>query len=71
MLNTLEATTFCSGHAEPVDRIAIQHHIQEMIRIQNTIKTLAEQGKNLEEIQKEFPENHSRLVESIFNEIKN
>jgi cyclase len=71
MLDTLEATKFCSGHTEPVDRSAVKHHIQEMITLQNTIKSLAAQGKSLEEIQKEFSENQSRLVESIFNEIKN
>jgi hypothetical protein len=31
---------------------------------------LINQDKSLEEIKKEFPENHSRLVESIVNEIK-
>lgn len=71
MLTTLEATTFCSGHAEPVDRNGVQDHIEAIITVQNKIKSLAGQGKSLEEIQKEFPENHSRLVESIFNEIKN
>ena len=71
MLITLEATTFCSGHADPVDRKTVEHHIEEITAIQNKIRLLAEQGKTLKEIQKEFSENHSRLVESIFSEIKN
>ena len=40
-----------------------------MISIQAKVKSLVEEGKNLEEVKKEFPENHGRLVESIFNEI--
>jgi len=71
MLDTLEAITFCSGHADPIDRSAVEHHIQELTTMQNTIKSLVAQGKALIEVQKEFPENHFRLVESIFNEIKN
>jgi len=71
MLETLEAEQFCSGHADPVDRKTIEHHIQEMVTLQNSVKASIELGKSLEEIQKEFPENHARLLESIFNEIKN
>lgn len=70
MLETLEAERFCSGHSDPIDRNAVKHHIEEMKKIQSTIKSLVEQGKNLEEVKKEFDENYFRLVESIFNEIK-
>jgi hypothetical protein len=34
------------------------------------VKSLVEQGKSLEEVKQEFPENHARLIESIFNELK-
>lgn len=70
MLESLDAETFCSGHSDPIDRSAVEHHIQEMKSIQGKIKSLIEQGKSLEEVKKEFPDNHARLVESIFNEIK-
>lgn len=71
MLENIDAEKFCSGHSDPIDRNTVEHHIQEMIAIQGKVKSLVKQGKNLEEAKKEFPENHSRLVESIFNEIKN
>jgi len=70
MLENLDAEKFCSGHSDPIERSAVKHHIEEMKSIQGKIKSLIEQGKNLEEVKKEFGENHSRLVESIFNEIK-
>jgi len=71
MLDALDAERFCSGHSDPIDRSAVKHHVEEMKKIQSTIKSLVEQGKSLEEVKKEFEENHARLVESIFNEIKN
>ncbi len=71
MLDNLEAEQFCSGHSEPIDRNTVKHHIEEMKQLQGKIKSHIEQGKNLEEIQKEFEKNHARLVESIFKEIKN
>jgi glyoxylase-like metal-dependent hydrolase (beta-lactamase superfamily II) len=70
MLENIDAQKFCSGHSDPIDRNMVEHHIQEMISIQGKVKSLVEQGKSLEEVKKEFPENHSRLVESIFNELK-
>ncbi len=70
MLENINAEKFCSGHSDPLDRTAIEHHIQEMKSIQEKVKSFIEQGKNLEEVKKEFPENLSRLVESIFSEIK-
>jgi cyclase len=70
MLENLDADKFCSGHSDPIDGSAVRHHIQEMKSIQEKVKSFVEQGKSLEEVKKEFPETHSRLVESIFNEIK-
>lgn len=71
MLDNLEAEKFCSGHSEPVDRNTVKQHIEEMTQIQEKVKTLVNQGKNLEEIQKEFEGNQSRLIASIFDELKN
>ena len=70
MLENIGAETFCSGHSDPIDRNMIEHHIQEMISLQEKVKSFLAQGKSLEEVKKEFPENHGRLVESIFNELK-
>ena len=70
MLKNIDAEKFCSGHSDPIDRNTIEHHIQEMKSIQEKVKSFFGQGKTLEEVKKEFPENHGRLVESIFNEIK-
>jgi glyoxylase-like metal-dependent hydrolase (beta-lactamase superfamily II) len=70
MLENIDAEKFCSGHADVIDRSAVKHHIEEMKAIQGKVKSLVEQGKSLEEAKKEFEENHGRLVESIFNEIK-
>ena len=70
MLETLDAERFCSGHSDPIDRSAVKHHIEEMKQIQAKVKSLVGQGKSLEEVKKEFEENHARLVESIYNEIK-
>lgn len=70
MLENIGAEKFCSGHSDPINRDTVEHHIQEMKSIQDKVKFLIQQDKSLEEIKKEFPENHSRLVESIVNEIK-
>jgi cyclase len=70
MLDTLDAEKFCSGHSDPIGRTEVQQHIEEMKNLQEKVKTLVDQGKNLDEIQKEFESNQTRLVESIFNEIK-
>jgi glyoxylase-like metal-dependent hydrolase (beta-lactamase superfamily II) len=71
MLENIDADKFCSGHSDPIDRNTVEHHIQEMKSIQEKVKSFLELGKSLEEVKKEFPENHGRLVESIFNELKN
>jgi glyoxylase-like metal-dependent hydrolase (beta-lactamase superfamily II) len=70
MLETLKAERFCSGHSDPVDRNTVKNHIEEMKKIQGKIKSLVGQGKSLEDVKKVFDDNHARLVESIFNEIK-
>ena len=69
-LETLDAERFCSGHSDPIDRSTVKHHIEEMKKIQAKVKDSVEQGKSLEEVKHEFEENHARLVEAIFNEIK-
>jgi len=69
MLETLDAEIFLSGHSDPVGRDEIDKHIQAMVERQNKVKELVSQNLTLEEILKEFDENESRLVTSIYNEI--
>ena len=70
MLKSIDAEKFCSGHSEITDRGGVKAHIDSMKKRQKKVKTLVNQGKDLEEIKGEFEENEARLVTSIFNEIK-
>ena len=70
MLETLDAEKFCSGHSEIADRETIKKHIDQMKNRQEKIKSLIEKNMPLEDVKKVFEENESRLVESIYNEIK-
>lgn len=70
MLETLDAEKFCSGHSEMTDRDRIRYHIDRMKKRQEKVKTLIENGKDTEEIKKEFEQGESRLVETICNEIR-
>ena len=70
MLDVLDAEKFCSGHADIIDRMTIIKHVNEMKIRQEKIKSFMKYNKTLVQIKAEFPENESRLVESIFNELK-
>ena len=70
MLETLDAEKYCSGHSEIADRETIKKHIDQMKNRQEKIKILIEKNMPLEDVKKGFEENESRLVESIYNEIK-
>jgi cyclase len=69
MLDTLDATTFCSGHSAPVDRSAVLKHIAEMEERQARVKAFVEQGKSLEEAKAAFPGNEAALVQTVWNEV--
>ncbi len=69
MLEKLDAEIFLSGHSDPVGREEIEKHIQTMVERQNKVKELVSQDKSLEETLKEFNENETRLVTSIYNEL--
>ena len=69
-LETINAKRFCSGHADVIDREAVKNYLKEMKMRQGKVKELKAQGRSLGEIKGAFPENESRLVESIYNEIK-
>jgi cyclase len=70
VLETLDADKFCSGHSEMANRSEIQNHIDQMKTRQSKVKILMDQGKDLEAVLAEFPENEGRLVSSIYDEIK-
>ena len=70
MLKTLDVETFCSGHSEIADRKEIQNHLEQIKERQKKVKALIADGKDVEMVKAEFPENEARLVTSIFEEIK-
>ncbi len=70
MLETLDAEKFSSGHSDVISREEIKTHIREMQVRQEKVKNLKNQGKSLDDVKAVFPESESRLIESIFNEIK-
>jgi cyclase len=69
MLETLDAEVFLSGHSDPAGRDEIRKHIQVMVERQLRVRELVSQDFTLEETLKEFNENETRLVTSIYNEI--
>ena len=71
MLETLDAENFCSGHSEMTGRDGISNHIEQMKKRQGKVKSLIEKGRNLSEVKSEFKEDEARLIETVFNEIKN
>ena len=70
MLEAIDAEKFSTGHADIISREDIKAHIANMKVRQEKVLVLKKQGKSLEEVKAAFPENESRLIESIFNEIK-
>jgi glyoxylase-like metal-dependent hydrolase (beta-lactamase superfamily II) len=70
MLDTIDAESFYNGHGERVDRDGIKKHIAQMKERQNKVKALVDAGKPLEAVKAEFSEEEGRLVEVIFNEIR-
>lgn len=70
MLETLDAETFLSGHSDAVGRDEIEKHIQIMVARQQKVKELVSKDHSLEEVLKAFDESETRLVTSIYNEVK-
>ena len=70
MLETLDAETFLSGHSDPVGRAEIEKHIQLMVERQKKVKDLIGQDLSLDATLEKFEEDETRLVTSIYNEIK-
>ena len=70
MLDTLDAQRFATGHEELLDRAAVRGHIGRLVSLQAKVESLVKQGRSLDEAKREFQENESRLVESIYSELK-
>ena len=70
MLRTIDAEKFCSGHSEMTDREGVRNHIEQMKKRQEKVKALIREGKSIEEIKSEFNENETRLIETIYSDIR-
>jgi glyoxylase-like metal-dependent hydrolase (beta-lactamase superfamily II) len=70
MLSTIDAQKFICGHNDMIDRAAVQNHIAQMEELQEKVRGLKVKGKSIEEAQKQFEQNQSSLVQTIYNEIK-
>lgn len=70
MLKTLDADKFCSGHSEMTDRKGVQDCIDRMKQKQQSVRSLMDKGKNLDEIKTTFKPEEAALIETIYNEIK-
>ena len=69
MLATIDADKFCTGHDDMIDRADILKHISEMKERQEKVRNCVDKGLSLQETQKTFPENESRLIGIIYGEL--
>ncbi|MFC1551864.1 MBL fold metallo-hydrolase [Candidatus Latescibacterota bacterium] len=70
MLRSIDADKFFTGHSSMVTRAQIETHVEQMKQRQAKVKALAAQNKTLAQIQSEFEDNDSGLIETIYNELK-
>ncbi|OGP55837.1 MAG: hypothetical protein A2162_10400 [Deltaproteobacteria bacterium RBG_13_52_11b] len=70
MLSTIDAQKFVCGHNDVIDRAAVQKHIAQMKDLQEKVSSLKVKGQSIEEVLKQFEQNQSALVQTIYNEIK-
>ena len=70
MLDTINAVRFYPGHSDMVTREQIADYIQKTKDMHQKVKSLLEQNKTLDEVKTQFPQDHARLIESIYNELK-
>ena len=70
MLSTIDARKFVCGHNDVIDRAAVQNHIVRMKTMQKKVRDLKMKGRSIEEVQKQFEQNQSALVQATYNEIK-
>ena len=70
MLETLDATTFLSGHSEPVSRKEILNCIDTMKERFNTMRSRINAGETFEDITKGKKGRELNLITAIYNEVK-
>ncbi len=70
MLETLDAEKFCSGHSDIKTRADVEKHLDDIKQLQEKIKSAVKEGKSLETVQAGFEPDESRLVETVYNEVK-
>jgi cyclase len=70
MLTSIDAQKFVCGHNDVIDRAAVQNHIAQMKALQEKVRGLKVKGQSIEEVQKQFEQPQSALVQTIYNEIK-
>jgi glyoxylase-like metal-dependent hydrolase (beta-lactamase superfamily II) len=70
MLSAIDAQKFVCGHNDVIDRAAVQDHIAKMKALQEKVRSLKVKGQSIEEVQKQFEQNQSALVKTIYSEIK-
>ncbi|MDH7599387.1 MAG: MBL fold metallo-hydrolase [Sedimentisphaerales bacterium] len=64
-----DARTFCSGHAELVNRDAIMQYIEAMRTRHQKVRQLIKEGQSLDQIKASFPTDQAALIEIIWNEL--
>jgi cyclase len=70
MLDSIDAQKFVCGHNDVIDRSAVRNHIAQMKTLQDKVRDLKMKGQSIEEAQKQFEQNQSALIQTIYNEIK-
>ena len=70
MLDTLDAQKFPSGHSQIANRATIKNHIAKIKTTQQRVKALIAQNKTLDQTKSAFDQSQSRLIETIYNEIR-
>ncbi|MCK5464275.1 MAG: hypothetical protein KAI95_14705, partial [Bacteroidales bacterium] len=56
--------------SEICSREDIQQHLIQIQELQKKVMTMVEQNKSLDEVLGNFEENETRLVTSVYNEVK-
>jgi len=70
MLSTIDAQKFVCGHNDVIDRAAVQNHIAQMKDLQEKVRGLKVKGQGIGDVQRQFEQNQSALVQAVYNEIK-
>jgi ubiquitin C-terminal hydrolase len=70
MLSAIDAQKFVCGQNDVINRATVRNHIAQMKDLQEKARGLKVKAQSIEEMQKQFEQNQSALVQTIYNEIK-